>query len=66
MSAIPNSEENVMSFTIGKNRFTDSFAFLNESLDKLMQNLYHNDNDDKYLHCSRYEDILGRAFGLDV
>ena len=66
MSAIPNSEENVMSFTIGKNRFTDSFAFLNESLDQLVQNLYDNDNDDKYLHWSLHEDILWRAFGFDV
>ena len=49
-----------------KNRFTDSFAFLNESLDQLVQNLYDNDNDDKYLHWSLHEDILWRAFGFDV
>ena len=39
-----------MTLTIGDNIFSDLFAFLNESLDELLQNLYDNDNDDIYIY----------------
>ena len=41
-----------MTITIGDNIGRDAFAFLNESLDKLLQNLYDNDNADKYIHLN--------------
>ena len=37
-----------MAFTIGDIRFLDRFAFPNESFDKLVQNLYDEDNDNKF------------------
>ena len=41
-----------MTLTICDNIFSDAFAFLNESLDELLQNLYDNDNDDIYIHLN--------------
>ena len=52
LGAIPNSNETLMTLTIGDNIFSDAFAFLNESLDELLQNLYDNDNDDIYIHLN--------------
>jgi hypothetical protein len=46
ISAIPNSSEKFMSFTIGDLRFLDSFQFMSTSLSKLVENLY--DEKDKY------------------
>ena len=48
ISAIPNSNEKFMCFSIGHLKFIDSFQFLSSSLEKLTDNLY--DSDDKYKH----------------
>jgi hypothetical protein len=55
ISAIPNSYEKFMSFSISKLRFIDSFQFMASSLDKLVENLY--DDKDKYTnfnHMKKY------------
>jgi hypothetical protein len=48
ISAIPNSNEKFMSFTIGRLKFIDSFQFMGSSLEKLVENLF--DKEDKYKH----------------
>ena len=60
ISAIPNSYEKFMSFSIGYIKFIDSLKFMGSSLDKLAANLYDNaherehdlrrDPDDSRLH----------------
>ena len=44
ISAIPNSFEKFMTIKIGNLKFIDSIQFLNESLDKLTDNLYSKDD----------------------
>lgn len=50
LSVIPNSYEKFMSFKIGSLKFIDSFQFMSSSLEKLVENLYDNNNDDKYIN----------------
>lgn len=48
IDAIPNSYEKFMSFNIGDLRFIDSFQFMASSLEKLVENLYSDDVNNKY------------------
>ena len=48
ISAIPNSYEKFISFSIGDIKFCDSMKFFNTSLDKLVKILFSDDVDDKY------------------
>ena len=50
LSVIPNSYEQFMSFKFGKLKFIDSFQFMASSLEKLVENLY--DENDKYVNFS--------------
>ena len=56
--------EKLLSFTIGNIRFIDSLAFLIESWDNIMQNLYDNDNDDKNKHFNDMKKRYGEHFDL--
>ena len=51
-----------MSFTVGDIRFIDSLAFLNESLEQLVQNLYDKDNADKYIHVNYMKRFMERIW----
>ena len=50
LCAIPNPNKKLMSRTIGDNIFSGAFVLLNKTWDKLVQTLWDNENDDKYLH----------------
>jgi hypothetical protein len=48
IDAIPNSNEKLMSFKIGKLRCIDSYQFLGCSLEKLVENLHGDSEDNRY------------------
>jgi hypothetical protein len=48
IEAIPNSNEKIMSFKIGKLRCIDSYQFLGCSLEKLVENLHGDSEDNRY------------------
>jgi hypothetical protein len=50
LSAIPNSSEKFLSFSIGSLRFIDSLQFMNASLEKLASNLQPDD----FLHTRHH------------
>ena len=56
--------EKLLSLTIGNIRFIDSFAFLIESWDNVVQNIYANDNDDRYLHFNDMKRFYGEYLDL--
>jgi hypothetical protein len=62
ISAIPNSSEKYMSFSIGNLRFIDSFQFMGSSLDKLVSYLY--DKNDKYKHFKFMKTYYGNHMDL--
>ncbi len=62
INAIPSSFEKFMTFNIDDLKFIDSYQFLNESLDKLTENLY--DKEDKYKHFNFTKTIFGNHMDL--
>ena len=53
-----------MRFKISDLNLIDSFAFLNDSLEQLVHNLYGNDDDDKYVHFSSMTSLFGDHLDL--
>ena len=63
ISCIPQTMERYVSFTIGKLRFIDSFAFLPSSLESLTENLAQNDSNPFYHFLNEFpskKDLLLR------
>ena len=64
ISAIPNSNEKFISFSIGNMKFIDSFAFLSEKLEKLVFNLYDDKGADKYTNFHHMRRFYGEHMDL--
>ena len=56
--AIPTSLEQLMSITLGSIRFIDSYQFMKESLSKLIENLYEENGNDKYINFPNMKTFL--------
>ena len=61
ISAITQSCEIIMTFSIGGLKFKDSFQFMAARLDKLVEALVSKDIDDNFEHFTKMKNILQKV-----
>jgi len=66
ISCIPNNEEKYISFSLDKLRFIDSFQFMADSLESLVENVKKNGNDDFRLMKEKYGDKCNFMLGKGI